>query len=335
MWTCTGLFFWLLLSSLCILLLAFHEAASKAPSARLDGFLGVLSNGSLLGAAFISIGALLGFIFGIPRVPRSAPPAAPQPAGAAAGSVSTASPQDDRRLTPNTNLEDISDWLTKILVGAGLAQLAVLPGKLTRLAEFFHASMPLTAEAALMILLNFFVLGFMGSYLLTRLFLTEAFRTVEEGGGAKVGRVAQDLLLEISPGASKDERDAKYESYIYTCLYLDPPDGFERAIKACLEYLDAAGASPNPRILAYLAMAYGQKYAWEQTHGATKDALASLRNSALAAAKRAIEAEAKLRSLLRTTWDPNDPAKLRGEENDLEVFFGDPDFKQILDPPAG
>ena len=34
--------------------------------------------------------------------------------------------------------------------------------------------------AALMIVLNFFVLGFMGSYLLTRLFLQEAFRTVEE-----------------------------------------------------------------------------------------------------------------------------------------------------------
>jgi hypothetical protein len=336
-WTSVGLFIWFFLSSLCVVLHALNAAASQAQGARWASFLGVLSNSALLGAAFISIGALLGFIFGIPRVPRSAAPTAPQsqPAGAATGSASTATPpQNDRRLTPNTNLEDISDWLTKILVGAGLAQLAVLPGKLTRLAEFFHASMPLTAEAALMILLNFFVLGFMGSYLLTRLFLTEAFRTVEEGGGAKFGRVAQDLLLDISPGASKEERDAKYESYIYTCLYLDPPGGFERAIKACLEYLAAAGDSPNPRIMAYQAMAYGQKYDWDQKHGATKDALASLRNSTLAAVKRAVDAQPTLRSLLRTTWDPNDPTKLRGEENDLEVFFGDPDFKQILDSPT-
>jgi len=233
-------------------------------------------------------------------------------------------------------LEDISDWLTKILVGAGLAQLAVLPGQLKRLAEFFHASMPLTSEAALMIILNFFVLGFMGSYLLTRLFLTEAFQTAEESRGAKlaVTRVAQDLLLEISAGASKEERDAKYESYIYTCLYLDPPEGFERAIKACLDYLQAVGDNPNPRILAYQAMAYGQKYDWERKRGATKESLASLRNGALEAIRKAVALQPQLRQLLRTTWDPNDPTKLRGEENDLEVFFGDPDFKQILDSPT-
>jgi hypothetical protein len=331
--TSLGIVIWFILSSLCLALHAL-DAAYQGPDARWSHFLGMLSNSALVGAAFISIGALLGFIFGIPRVPKIAVPL-PPPAGTSSTSAD-ATMLADRRLTPNTNLEDISDWLTKILVGAGLAQLAVLPGQLKRLAEFFHASMPLTAEAALMIILNFFVLGFMGSYLLTRLFLTEAFRTVEETRGAKlaVTRVAQDLLLEISPGASKEERDAKYESYIYTCLYLDAPEGFERAIKACLEYLQAAGDNPNPRILAYLAMAYGQKYYWEQKRGATKESLASLRNSALEAIRRAVGIQPQLRELLRTTWDPNDPTKLRGEENDLEVFFPDPDFKKILDPPA-
>jgi hypothetical protein len=79
-------------------------------------------------------------------------------------------------------------------------------------------------------------------------------------------------------------------------------------------------------------MAYGQKYDWEQRHWASKDVLNALRNSALAAAQRAITIEPKLRSLLRMTWDPNDPSKLRGEENDLEAFYNDPDFKKILDP---
>jgi len=336
--TVLGIIVWFILSSLCIALHALN-AAYQAPVGRWSNFLSVLSNSALVGAAFISIGALLGFIFGIPRVPKTAPPT-PQPratTGASSGSASAPMlVPDERRLAPNTNLEDISDWLTKILVGAGLAQLAVLPGQLRRLADFFHASMPLTSEAALMIILNFFVLGFMGSYLLTRLFLTEAFQTAEESRGARlaVTRVAQDLLLEISPGASKEERDAKYESYIYTCLYLDPPEGFERAIKACLDYLQAAGDNPNPRILAYQAMAYGQKYDWERKRGATKESLASLRNSALEAIRRAVTLQPQLRELLRTTWDPNDPTKLRGEENDLEVFYGDPEFKQILDPLA-
>lgn len=330
-----GICVWFVLSSLVITLHALN-AAYEGPDDRWSNFLGVLSNSCLIGAAFISIGGLLGFIFGIPRVVRFVPPA-PGPESSSKTSSSSGEAavrfQDDRRLSTNTNLEDISDWLTKILVGAGLAQLAVLPGQLKRLADFFHASMPLTAEAALMIILNFFVLGFMGSYLLTRLFLTEAFRTVEESGGARlaVTRVAQDLLLEIAPGASKEERDAKYESYIYTCLYLNPPDGFERAIKASLEYLQVAGDQPNPRILAYQAMAYGQKYAWEQKRGATKDSLDALRKSTLDAIRRTVNLEPKLKQLLRTTWDPNDPTKLRGEENDLEVFFEDQEFKQIFD----
>jgi hypothetical protein len=334
--TTIGIVVWFIFSFLCITLHALN-AAFQGPGSRLSNFLSVLSNSALVGVAFTSVGALLGFIFGIPRAAKTSPPTSPPPVNSSASSGpgnSAIVSQDDRRFTPNTNLEEISDWLTKILVGAGLVQLAVLPAQLKRLADFFHASMPLTSEAALMIILDFFVLGFMGSYLLTRLFLQEAFRTVEESMGARLAitRVAQDLLLEISPTASKEERDAKYESYIYTCLYLDPPEGFERAIKACLEYLQAAGDNPNPRILAYQAMAYGQKYDWEQKRGAPKDSLASLRTSALDAIKRAVTLQPELRQLLRTTWDPNDPTKLRGEENDLEVFFADSDFKKILNP---
>src|SRR5215831_18228109 len=109
-WTGIGLLIWFLLSSICILLHALNAAASQTPGLRWASFLGVLSNSALLGAAFISIGALLGFIFGIPRVFRATAPAIPQPqpAGAAGSAATTTSnPQDDRRLTTNTNLEDI------------------------------------------------------------------------------------------------------------------------------------------------------------------------------------------------------------------------------------
>jgi hypothetical protein len=333
--TVLGIGVWFLLSSLCVAVHAL-SAAYQGPGPRLGSFLSVLSNSGLVGAAFVSVGALLGFIFGIPRAPKPVPTGAGAPGPESVSADAAARIAEEYRLSPNTNLEDISDWLTKILVGAGLVQLAVLPSQLRRLGEFFHASMPLTAEASLMIILNFFVLGFMGSYLLTRLFLTEAFRTVEGGRGARlaVTRVAQDLLLEISPNASKEERDAKYESYIYTCLYLDPPEGFERAIKASLDYLQVGGSQPNPRILAYQAMAYGQKYSWEQKRGTSKESLAAMRKSALEAIERSVKIEPKLRQLLRTTWDPNDPTKLSGEENDLEVFFNDSEFKQILDSPA-
>jgi hypothetical protein len=63
------------------------------------------------GGAFVA-GGLLGFLFGIPRS-LAGPEGAEDKASAGA-------------YRPNTNLEQISDWLTKILVGVGLVQFTTL-----------------------------------------------------------------------------------------------------------------------------------------------------------------------------------------------------------------
>lgn len=333
-----GIGFWAALSSLCVALYALYAADSAQP-VHWDLFFKMLSRGALIGAAFASVGALLGFIFGVPRAPKPSPQQVKQSSTPDTSSLSgraTGVPGNDHQLNTNTNLEEISDWLTKILVGAGLAQLAVLPGHLKQLASYVSdwPSPPFMPPAAvLMIIINFFVLGFMASYLLTRLFLREAFQTAEDMGGygRAAARVEEDVL-DIPAGASKAEIDAKYESYIYWCLYIPPPDGFDRVIRASVEYLQSQGADPSPKILAYQAMAYGQKYSWERERKATKESLDSLRNSALEAAQEALKKEPKVLPLLRTVWDPNDPTKLYGEENDLEVFFNDPGFKQLLSP---
>jgi hypothetical protein len=56
---------------------------------------------AVVGAASFA-GLLLGFLFGLPK---------------------TLERSGKGRLTTNTNLDQISDWLTKILVGLGLVQL--------------------------------------------------------------------------------------------------------------------------------------------------------------------------------------------------------------------
>ncbi len=38
-----------------------------------------------------------------------------------------------------------------------------------------------------------------------------------------------------------------------------------------------------------------------------------------------------MKSVLRILWNPNDATKVRSEENDLEIFYGDSDFKQLLE----
>jgi hypothetical protein len=56
-------------------------------------------------AAAAAVGAFLGFLFGIPTGLQEKALGLDEPYG------------------PNTNLEQISDWLTKILVGVGLVEL--------------------------------------------------------------------------------------------------------------------------------------------------------------------------------------------------------------------
>jgi hypothetical protein len=74
------------------------------------------------GAAFLG-GALLGFLFGIPRSLA----VEATPAGTTAEPVEAG--QRAALYRSNTNLEQISDWLTKILVGVGLVELG---GSLSR-----------------------------------------------------------------------------------------------------------------------------------------------------------------------------------------------------------
>ncbi|GAB2588838.1 hypothetical protein [Kribbella endophytica] len=77
---------------------------------------------TIIGAALATAGAaaafggVLGFLFGIPKTLQS-------------------QQLDGQRVRylANTNLEEISDWLTKIIVGVGLIQIATLPSALRRL----------------------------------------------------------------------------------------------------------------------------------------------------------------------------------------------------------
>jgi len=45
---------------------------------------------------------------------------------------------------------------------------------------------------------------------------------------------------------------------------------------------------------------------------------------------RALQLEPRMISLLRLVWDPSDPTKVSPEEDDLEVFYTDQDFKRVL-----
>jgi hypothetical protein len=165
--------------------------------------------GLMWALACLAFGGLIGFLFGIPRVvqqgaapvpvpvPAPAPDAAPvaTPVAATQAGATAAHVQAMRAeaagLSVNTNLEQISDWLTKIIVGVGLVELRNLPGFINKVGTYVSSSSTDHAGAkalAVATLIYFAVTGFLGAYLLTRTYLTSVFRSADtDATGVRVG----------------------------------------------------------------------------------------------------------------------------------------------------
>jgi hypothetical protein len=125
----------------------------------------VFSIGLMAACAAIVAGGLLGFLFGVPHI-REGEAAQTQsgvrnnPADSEDESVSSGSSIAYR---PNTSLEQISDWLTKMLVGVGLVEIKVIPHKLKGAAAFVAKGLGDNDQAqafALTLLVFFAICGF-------------------------------------------------------------------------------------------------------------------------------------------------------------------------------
>lgn len=138
--------------------------------------------GILFAGGTFAVGVLFGFLFGFPPTPSSSTPqpatqtsgAAPQGQTVQASSGPAASPSPS--VFEHTNLREISDWLTKVIVGAGLVDLQRLPAQVQKLAWFmaFYTDPPRSATeyppqaVALAILGYFSTLGVLFGYVWTR-----------------------------------------------------------------------------------------------------------------------------------------------------------------------
>jgi hypothetical protein len=250
----------------------------------------------LIAGAGVAIGEFTGFLFGIPRTIQSA-------------NADAAGARADQSMGVNTNLEQISDWLTKIIVGVGLVELTKIPPLLQRLAKYLSDASPRRAvpdAVILAVLGSFVVLGFFSGYLWTRLYLTEEFSRAE--------RQAR-------------ERPEYYEGIIHALLYQPKPKGFLEAIKKANDYLTKGGAETD-RLWVYLACAYGQQYDFESRAAhPSSDVLSQARAKALDAASRALQVNPEAKTSLLAVWDPE---RATPSENDLVVFFRDVAFRELF-----
>jgi hypothetical protein len=153
----------------CVVVFAFvSQAATWAEYARTVAGLLMIA-----GCAW-SVGGLVGFLFGIPRTLSL-------PSGDVAGE---ALGRDQLHYRVNTNLEQISDWLTKILVGVGLAELHQMPAALRGASDYVAAAIGGRAAADLSgflaaLLVYFSIVGLMTGYLGTRVLLAPLFKLAD------------------------------------------------------------------------------------------------------------------------------------------------------------
>jgi hypothetical protein len=132
-------------------------------------FRSIVGAGFLIAGAFFVSGILIGFIFGIPRVMSQEQI---RSESSKVGGTST----KKRALNSgiygeNSNLDQISDWLTKILVAIGLTQLTQIPDALGRYAERVgpaFGGFQSSYMFSIAILIFFSLDGFLIGYLWTR-----------------------------------------------------------------------------------------------------------------------------------------------------------------------
>ena len=136
-----------------------------------------LSIGLLVAGASLAVGGFFGFLFGMPRDAGSATaPPAPGAADPSKQSGNLGRTGQEPNTKPNTNLEEISDWLTKILVGAGLTQLGKLPHQLGLASDYIAKGMnnvDSDKAFASATIIFFGICGFLAVFLWARLYMAK------------------------------------------------------------------------------------------------------------------------------------------------------------------
>lgn len=127
-------------------------------AALMIGVPGHLGLANLWAMGSIASGALIGFLFGVPRA---------NPAAATG------------QFLHNTNVEAVSDWLTKILVGVSLVNLQAIGAFVDRLAADLAPALAAPKPFATGLIVYFFVVGVIQGYILTRMFLPKQFGLTE------------------------------------------------------------------------------------------------------------------------------------------------------------
>lgn len=151
-----------------------------------------------------AIGGLIGFLFGIPRYFED------QKSYNSNSESSESSQNSSNQINyrSNTNLEQISDWLTKILVGVGLTQLPALHQNIQNIVKYLVENLASGQSIILGIMTYYTVMGFLAGYLGTFLYLKKEFERAEQD----INKLINDQI------SNQAEKDGEALAIVYSYL---------------------------------------------------------------------------------------------------------------------
>jgi hypothetical protein len=233
----------------------------------------------LLGVAAALAGGFLGFLFGLPRlnpaaagigssfvtpgsVPAGAPPAGGGAAAASAGApaggaarvaVATTSAGSGRSWQTSTNLTEISDWLTKIIVGIGLVEAKAIFERFSQLSQHLGA-MLFDGEVGSQlvipsVLITGAVIGFLYGYLFTQLVIAGLVaRTDADLGASGIVGPVQTVVPRGVQGRKED-----FSDYIQSLVDNNDSGTLDRIAQALAIPVEADLAGKRRAILGAVA----------------------------------------------------------------------------------
>lgn len=155
--------------------------------------------------ACIMAGSAIGFLFGIPKIMQ---PSSKTDNVDKTEVANNKTGDGDYKLLVNTNLTEISDWLTKIIVGLGLVNLTKLPPYIHSIALSLSNGISgkdklNTLAFAYGLITCYTILGFLFGYLFTRLVLSQAFADADRASIQQVKNVLSSQSIQLANLESK------------------------------------------------------------------------------------------------------------------------------------
>lgn len=189
---------------------AHGEPATPPPDSAGMKFVLALSVSAAAVLANGAVGGFLGFLFGIPRLLARNGQILSRTGIEEQKDISAAVAEPEARafLRSNTNLEEISDWLTKIIVGVGLIESRQIVDSVSDAQWFFSGALrhaPASGEFLALLSVASLVGSFLLFYLETRTRLALLFGAVESENAR--GAVRADVATKTTSESILKEPD--------------------------------------------------------------------------------------------------------------------------------